>query len=414
MKLRLITPLLLVTLLLEACSVPNNTEVPQKTITETPQKIITKVPPTITEVPQKITEVLPGMYMSNDPASFPFPTSGYTVYIVGESHGSRETKLIFQAFLDGLYRKQGLRDVILEEDQAYEPEANAYVLGQTDVLSAELCLRADILKRIREFNAARSADKKVNVHLVDVDSPLRTIHKHLTDLQARIGAKAEAIQIPTLSEFETWDSTPTYDLIEKLKKVSTGQPDILNELETVRLSVEWYYLGNRLETGWPTGSPSKSAPIREDIITKNIQYVLAQLNGKPVMAFFGLAHGMKTMDVPYPPAKDFKTWAQRIKEENINVYSVAIFGETGNSYWHGRAFSEDSGYVGQLTSGDGSRTVSLFDTHPDLKIIYIDYRVKENSTLKLPSDFGDLPASQMYDGLILFKEFTAMENVCPE
>jgi len=25
-------------------------------------------------------EVLPGIYMSNDPADFPFPTSGYTVY----------------------------------------------------------------------------------------------------------------------------------------------------------------------------------------------------------------------------------------------------------------------------------------------------------------------------------------------
>ena len=50
-------------------------------------------------------EVLPGVYMSNDPADFPLSTSGYTVYIVGETHGNRETKLIFQSYLQRLYKK---------------------------------------------------------------------------------------------------------------------------------------------------------------------------------------------------------------------------------------------------------------------------------------------------------------------
>jgi hypothetical protein len=391
MKTRIITTILFVTLLLEGCSTSNNTK-----------------------VPQKATEIQPGIYMGNDSAGFPFPTSGYSVYIVGETHGNHETKLVFRAFLENLHRKAGLRDVILEEDQAYEPEANAYVLGQTDVLSDELCLRADLLGQIREFNAALPERKKVHVHLVDVDSPLRTIHKHLTDLHAQLGTKADSISIPALAEVDRKGPNFLYGLIDKLKEVSADQPDVLNELETIHLSVRWYYLGNRLEAGWPTGNRRNFTPVREDIMTKNINYLLSELNGKPVLAFFGTGHGMKAEGLVYPPVPGFKAWAQRLVEGNVKVYSIGIFGESGSGYWHGKPIPNDSEYIGQLTSSDGNYIVSLFDTHPDFKIIYTDYRVEENKDLRLYSDFLDIPASQMYDGLIIFKKFTPMENVCPQ
>lgn len=357
-------------------------------------------------------EVLPGVYMSNDPDDFPIPTSGYTVYIVGETHGNRETKLVFQAYLQSLYKKADLRDVILEEDQAYESDANAYVQGLTDTLEQGLCLRADILGQIREFNSNLPDDERVTVHLVDIDSPLPIVYKHLTELHSKLGSAGRTIQIPDLSVFETWSPKQLYDLIDELRNASANQPDILNGLDTVYWALRWYFLGNRVDTGWPTGSRRTYAPIREDVITKNIEYILPQLNGKPVLAFFGLAHGMKVLADPTFPVKEFKPWAQRLVDENVSVYSIAMFGDSGNGYWRGETLSDDSDFLKEFQLTDGTSLVSLFDTYPDLAIIYTDLKTGDNTTIKLSSDLLDIPASQLFDGVIIFKEFTPMENTC--
>ena len=359
-------------------------------------------------------EVRPGVYMSSDPADFPFPTSGYTVYIAGESHGNRETKLVFQSYLNKLHEEAGLRDVILEEDQAYETEANAYIHGLTDELPTGLCLRADILGQIREFNSNLADDKKVTVHLVDVDSPFPIIYKHLTELHSQMGPMGGSIQIPDLSEIKYAKSERLYGLVNDLRAVSAGQPDILNGLDTVQLSLEWYYLGNQVDTGWPMGSRAQYAPIREDVITKNVKYVLSQLNDKPVLAFFGLFHGMKVEADPNPPVKGFKSWAQRLTEENIAVYSLAMFGASGTSSWRGETLSGDEEFLKEFKLADGTALLSLFDTYPDPNIVYTDLRTKDNSTITLSSELLDFPASRLFDGIIIFKKFTPMENTCPQ
>ena len=361
-------------------------------------------------------EVRPGVYMSSDPADFPIPISEYMVYFVGESHGNRETKLIFQAYMENLYAEADLRDVILEEDQAYETEANAYVHGVTDELLKGLCLRADILGQIREFNSGLSDDEKVTVHLVDVDSPFPIIHKHLIELHSQLGVAGESVQIPELSEIQFANSEKVYALVDELRAVSSGQPDILNGLETVRLSLEWYYLGNQLDVGWPVGAPKYFAPIREDIITKNITYVLPQLDDKPALAFFGANHGMKTQGIPDPylPIMGFKPWAQRLVDENVAVHSMAIYGASGDSFWHGENLPNDENFLKEFQLTDGKSVLSLFGTYPDSNIIYTDLRLEDNSTIKLSSDLLDIPASQYFDGIIIFKEFTPMENACPQ
>ena len=357
-------------------------------------------------------EVRPGVYMSKDPSDLPFPTSGYTVYIVGESHGNRQTKLVFQSYLNKLYNEAGLRDIILEEDQAYEAEANEYIHGLTDKLPKGLCLRADVLGQIREFNSNLPDDEKVTVHLVDVDSPFPIIYKHLTELYSQIGPAGKSVQIPDLSEIQYAKSEKTYELVDRLRAVSAERPDILNGLDTVYLSLEWYYIGNLLDVGWPSGSRATFAPIREDIITKNIKYILPQLKGKPVLAFFGLAHGMKIQADPTFPDKEFKSWAQRLVEENVDVYSIAMFGVSGNSFWHGEAIPNDGEFLKEFKLIDGTSLVSLFDTHPDPNITYIDLRKEDNKTIKLSPDLLNIPASQIFDGVILFKEFTPMEDSC--
>jgi hypothetical protein len=395
MKTRIATNILLVALILAGCS---NTQTP----------------------PRGSKEVLPGIYMSNDPADFPFPASGYTIYVAGELHGNQETKMVFQTYLQSLYKEAGLRDVILEEDQAYETDANAYVQGTTDKLLDGLCLRADILGQIREFNVSLPANEKVVVHLVDIDSPLPTIYKHITELHQQLGPAAAAIPVPDLSEFKAWVPQQRNKLVEELQKAATNQPDILNGLDTTYLSLRWYNLGNRMDTGMPIGRQRDSAPLREDLITQNIQYLLSQLNGKPVLAFFGITHGMKIVESPNPSIKDVKPWAQRLNEAGIKVYSLGIVGASGNGYWRGESFTYEVKRSQQYEGTDGYRfedgitLVSFFENNPDHGIIYADLMIEDNKNIRLPLGYTNIPASQVYDGLIIFKEFTPMENACPQ
>jgi hypothetical protein len=302
----------------------------------------------------------------------------------------------------------------LEEDQAYETEANANVNGLSDTSPDGLCLRADILGQIRDFNSKLPDDEKVTVHLVDVDSPLSIVYKHLTELHSNLGQAGETIQIPGLSEFETWSPGQLYDLIDELRAVSADQPVILNGLDTIYWSLRWYFLGNRVDTGWPVGSRRTYAPIREDVITKNIEYILSQLNGKPVLAFFGAFHGMKVQADPNPPVKGFKSWAQRLAEENVDVHSIAMFGASGNSFWRGEPLPGDGEFLKEFKLADGTSLVSLFDAYPDSNVVYTDLRTGDNAKITLSSDLLDFPASQLFDGIIIFKEFTPMENTCPQ
>jgi len=370
---------------------------------------LTVAPPTPTVLP----EVLPGIYVSNDPADFPYPTSGYTIYIVGETHGNQETKLIFQAYLQRLYTEAGLRDVVLEEDQGYETDANAYVQRLSDELPTGLCLRADILGQIREFNGSHPADEQVLVQLVDLDSPFPIIYRHLAELHSQIGAAAESIQIPELDEFRAWQPAAMYELIDKLRNASKGQPDILNGLDTVYQSIQWYLNGNEVDTGALKGSPESFFPAREDVITQNVQYLVHQLEGKPVLAFFGAAHGMKKTTAIDFPIEGFKSWGQRLNEANVSIYSMRVDTLFGEGYWRGDAFTlslstEDYQFE------DGSSLVSLFEKNPDTEIMYTDLRLEDNSDIQLPSGYPSIPASQVYDGLIIFREFTPMEDACPQ
>jgi hypothetical protein len=356
-------------------------------------------------------EAQPGVYISNDFKNFPLPTSGYTVYIIGESHGNRETKQLFLTYLQNLHREAGVREVVLEEHQAYEPDANEYVWGKRDVLPEELCRRTDILGLIREFNAALPDDQKVSVDLVDVDSPLAVLYKHLTDLHTQLGAKGASIQIPPLSEIETWGPKSAYDLIADLQNAAADQPDILRELATLRLSFKWYFAGNELDSN--TKATSNYMPLREDIITQNMQNLISRLNGRPVLAFFGSRHAMKAMGVN-PPLDNMKAWAQQLSEAGIDVYSLSVQGIGGKGYWRGETFDylDTYGYS-QYQLGDGSFLPSLFDAHPDTVIMYADLRVKENQGIKMPPNAPDMPASQVFDGVMIFKHFTPMENACP-
>ncbi len=403
MKRRLLQSLLLATLLVGGCGGKTQPTLTVPTATQTPTAEINK-------------EVRPGIYMSNDPADFPFPTSGYAVYIVGETHGNQQTKQVFQTYLKVLYNKTGLRDVILEEHQAYESDANAYLQGRTAALPDELCRRTDILGMIREFNATLPTNDKVVVHLVDVDSPLSVIYKHLIELHTRLGSKGTSIQVSPLSEMETWSPKLVYDLMDSLQNTASDDSDILKELQTLRLSFRWYFLGNELDSD--TKATVSFTPLREDIIAQNIQNLISRLDDKPILVFFGSAHAMKANPFLGSPVKNLRTWAQRLTEAGVSVYSLDVEPMAGSGYWRGETL-QYAEYARQYQFENGSLLSSLFDTHPDAGIIYADLRAEENKNFKLPNELSpgvqqlqDMPASQVYDGLVIFKEVTPMENAC--
>lgn len=389
-----LTCLLLAMLLLAGCSgeIQKASQVPQ--VIETPTAQITQ-------------EVRLGIYMSNDPADFSFPTSGYDVYILGETHGNQEAKQVFQTYLKSLYENAGVRDVVLEEDQGYESDANAYVQGRTDTLPQGLCLRTDILGQIRKFNETISPDEKVTVHLVEVDSPLSVVYRHLIELHERLGAKAKSIQTPSLSEFESWSPRQFIDLLTELENAAAGQPDILHELRTVRLSFRWYTMGNDMDQG--TGNQT-FATMREQISTQNMQYLVTQLGGKPILAFYGAGHGTKAYTAPNLSEED-KSWGQRLNDSGIPVYTLYVLGVSGNGFWRGESI-EYPASLGEFQFEDGTFLPSLFESHPGTGILYADLRAEENVTIKSPSDRMDIPAYQVFDGLVIFKEFTPMQDAC--
>jgi hypothetical protein len=381
------------------------------------ENILRETPIVTEETPPNIKELSPGVYITNEPTFLPLPTSGYTMYIVGEQHGNREAKIFFLEYLQRLHQEADLRDIVLEEDQFYESEANAYTQGLTDDLIPALCLRTDILTLIREYNSTLPDDEKIIVHLVDVDSPLLPIYSHLKSLYEEMGTATEAVPLPGREEFEHWNiqSTPALTIVDELIPLAGDNADIINGLETVRSSYLYYYNGNETGPTKNTGSV-KYALIREEAIARNISHLLKKLDGKLVLAFFGGFHALKTMGAILPPGApiDMKSWAQIIIElDDVDVYSVEVSGLSGQLYWRGKEFSPHEG-LGEYQFSDGTPLSSLFENEPDYNLLYTDLRVDENYTIWLGPDYHqDVPAGQMYDGLVMFKEVTPMEDQCP-
>ena len=91
-----------------------------------------------------------GVFATNESSALPLPKSGYQVYLIGETHGIQETRTLLLAYLRLLYRASGLRDVVLEEDQAYQNAALDFTQGRRDDLPIALCLRANMLEALRD------------------------------------------------------------------------------------------------------------------------------------------------------------------------------------------------------------------------------------------------------------------------
>lgn len=360
-------------------------------------------------LPENVTVVRSGIFATNDITSIPFPTSGYDIYLVGESHGMHEIEMLFCDYLKDLNECTGLRDIALEEDNLYERKANQYINGDSDTLPAGLCLRTNILEGVRNINSALPDDKKIRVHLVDVDCTPEAIHEHLLLLQKEIGSSAEHIDIPSLSEFYWLEKDTMVDLVTQMKK-TTEDDSLLHELETITSSMHFHKTGSDFGIGRGYIDPD-GFPIREEQITKNIQYVQEKTGG-PILALFGSAHGMKvnaSLGSQAPP--DMKPLAQQLIEGGAKVYSACVFPMSGEKYWRGSGASFQ-GDPTKIQFADGSTLESIMEAAPESNIIVIDLRVKRNANT-LIKYFKEIPAGQIYDSFIVFREVTPMEDKCP-
>lgn len=263
-------------------------------------------------LPESVIEVRTGVYATNVAGDLPLPTSGYDMYVMGEWHGICEIQLLFLDYLKTLHETAGVCDIILEEDQVYERDANQYVSGVADTLCANLCLRTNILTSVREYN-----------------------------------------------------ETP------------------------------------------------QGPYIREDTLTRNIQYILEELNGAPVLAFFGSGHTQKTQGYVSDYAQNFKSWTQRLAESGVTIYSVSVWGLSGNAYWRW-GMDQVTVYADRMTFDDGTTLRTLFDTVPDYTVIYLDLRLDANKSFKFGEPYRDIPAQDMYDGIVIFRKVTPMEWACPQ
>ena len=362
----------------------------------------------------------PGVYLTNDLSTLPLATSGYDLYVVGEMHGQQQMAELLLSYLAELHATRGLRDVILEEDQVYEQEAIDYVLGLTDTLRVDLCLRTNVLTGIRALNSQLADDEQIRVHLADLDSPLPAIHLHLQRLHRELGPSVTSIQMPALGDFDAWTREALgkqmmLELVEQLEAAARhsdgrDRDAILAALGTVRLSLDYYYAGNRIGIG-PAEGTVWSAPIREDAITHNIKHLLGELDGAPALAFFGGAHAMKSEGIE-SPVPGLQSWAHRLVDSGVAIYSLRAWSLSGRSYWRGTE-SDVTGDGSQVQFADGSTLATVLEAAPNAAIVHVDLRSAAHASTRLSDPFLDIPARAVYDGLVVFREVQPMEHTCP-
>ena len=361
--------------------------------------------PAPSNIPPEAIEVRPGVYVANDPAALPLPTEGYDIYVIGERHGIHEIHQLFLEYLKMLHSEIGLRDIILEASLYGEEAVNEYVYEHSNTLPRDYRLSMEeILSPLREFNASLPEDKKIRIHFVDADNWIMPIHQHLKSIQEMIGAPARNIDILLLEEFEKWTEDEMLGLVDRLMKVAESDA-VLYELHIVECSVQRLF------------ATSGKAIIRESIIAENIQYVLKELGGTPVIALYGAGHVLKRRTLAAHSGFHCKqTWVERLIEMGISVCPIrvtAVSGEQWNYYSSTKSTTIHRNSE-QILFPDGSTLGDIFDENSEYNIVYIDLRIKENETVKAQFTVGgvlgciedNVPLIEAFDGLVVFGRVT--------
>lgn len=330
-------------------------------------------------------ELRPGVWAGD--AVGAMPASGYEVYLLGELHGIRENVPILRAYLEVLYRS-GVRDVAVEEDAGLESAAQEYVTGRSGRIPPDLCLRANVLDAVREFNRGRSPAAMVRIRLVDLDSPADAIQLHLERVRDRIDPK---------------HATPLKDseaAVAALRKLTTDAA-LLRELRTIEHSIHALKQGFEVGLGEPKGSPYLDD--REQAIASNLLDIAREPGSHGVLALYGMDHVSKAMRRPNGEAA-LAPMALRLEKAGVRVYSALLFPLGGNWSWRGRKEEMMWGPSdGALSTGE---TFEHLSAAAPGQLLYVD---RSREKLRLPGSDQNLLA---VDGYVLIPKGTPLENRC--
>jgi hypothetical protein len=330
-------------------------------------------------------ELRPGVWAGD--AVGAMPASGYQVYLLGEIHGIQENVPILRAYLEVLYRS-GVRDVAMEEGAVYEPAAQDYVSWRSARVPPDLCLRANVLDAVRDFNKGRSVDAMVRIRLVDIDSPADSIQLHLERVRDRVDPqRATSLK----------DSAAAVAALRKL----TTDAAALRDLGTIEHSVRALKLGLEIGLGEPKGSPYLDD--REQAIAENLMDIAREPGSRGVLALYGWDHVSKSMRRPNGEAA-LAPMALRLEKAGVRVYSAMLFPLGGKWSWRGR--KEDMMWDatdGALSTGE---TFEHLAAAAPGQLLYVD-RTREK--LRLPGSDQNLLA---VDGYVLIPVGTPLANRC--
>jgi hypothetical protein len=341
-------------------------------------------------------QIRSGVWVGSRVEALPLPTAGYQAYLVGEIHGVKENEKFQVAYLELLNRSSNVRDVAIEEKSVYERQAQAYIDGDSGALPAALCLRASLLRSIRELNAKLEQGKRIRIHLTDVDSPAAAIREHFLSIRSRI-PDAALVRVPEADEIRE-RGLDTIGILRGFK----SDAHLAAELRTLEYSIWAYRDGFEVGTGPGIGSPFLEE--REQAVADNIAELA--LSG-PVLAIYGDDHVSKSERKDGGPQRNQPFWpmAARVGQSGVRVFSVVTFPLAGQSFWRGsRSDLLWEPKDGHLASGE--TLDKLLAAAPGAKLVYVD-RSRENG--RIPSQ--DI-SNYKVDGFVLFPSGEALKDEC--
>jgi hypothetical protein len=207
-------------------------------------------------------EIRSGIWVGTRTDALPLPASGYQVYLTGELHGLEQNEDFQLEYLAELNKRSDLRDVAIEEKGVYEEQAQAFISGKSDDLPVMLCLRKGLLLGIRQLNSSLRDDRRIRIHLIDVDSPAAAIQEHLLAIKARI-PEASDVNIPGVDRVKERG----LDAVHRLEQFRIDS-HTRSELRTIEHSIRAYQQGLEVGIGPPKGSPYLED--REQALAENI------------------------------------------------------------------------------------------------------------------------------------------------
>jgi hypothetical protein len=344
-------------------------------------------------------EIQPGVWVGSQSQALPLPTNGFQAYFVGEQHGLQENEEFQLDYLSRLNKTSHLRDVAIEEKNVYEDRAQAYIDGKSNVLPAELCLRANILRGIRHLNASLKEGERIRIHLIDIDSPAIAIREHLVDIGHQIPG-AVKVSIPEASKIQQ----SGLETVAGLKQFHMDQRT-LSELRTVEYSIRAYQQGFEVGVGPPKGSPYLED--REQAMADNLMDLIRTRPFRSILILCGFDHVSKNKrnDGGMDRNQSFSPMAMRIEQSGILTFSMVTFPLAGHSFWRGtQSVIPWQPSDGHLASGE--TLDKIIASAPQAKFIYIDAK---RERVRLPSQ--DV-SNYAVDAFLLFPSGTPMHTDC--